>query len=112
MKCKICGTEMEKSQYHGDPICSSKCFHENFWNETLDDEAIIIDGVCYHDGGNRPGVDSFLLGFSGRVFTIRMDDGREFTTNNLWHNGEVPKDREVSDNAVFIYPPRKSNPLF
>jgi len=44
MKCVICGKEVEQSSYMHKVICSSKCFAVDFWNGTLDDTAIIIDG--------------------------------------------------------------------
>ena len=42
------------------------------------------------------------MGHSGREFIIKMNDGRIIETNNLWYNGEVPKERNVADNAVFL----------
>lgn len=101
MKCIICGKEIEKSCYSNAVLCSSECFHENFWNECLDETAIIVNGECYHDGGKKQGSD-FLLGFGGSFFKIKMNDGRIIETNNLWYNGPVPEDRNIKDNAVFI----------
>lgn len=102
MKCIICGKEIEKSSYTHKVICSSECFSVDFWNDTLDDTAIIIDGECYHDGGMKPKNYSGFLGFSGALFKIKMNDGRVFETNNLWYNGVVPKERGIEDNAIFI----------
>ena len=31
-----------------------------------------------------------------------MNNGEIIETNNLWYNGEIPKDRNIQDNAVFI----------
>ena len=98
MNCIICGKEIEKSLYTHKTLCSSQCFNVDFWNDCLDEEAIIIDGTCYHDGGAAYG--SFI-GHSGRHFKIQMNDGRVIETNNLWYNGEVPKERNVKDNAKF-----------
>lgn len=102
MKCIICGKEIERSMYSHKPLCSSECFDEDFWNTVLNDEAIIIDGVCYHDGGCNETVHSSLLGFGGKEFIIKRNDGTIIRTNNLWHNGTVPANRNVEDNAVFI----------
>lgn len=104
MKCKICGKEFNRSDsgYGHMSICSTECLIVDFWNSNLDEKAIIINGVCYHDGGNKPRGYSGFLGHGGRVFRIRMNDGREFSTNNLWYNGEVPKERNIKDNAVFV----------
>ena len=99
MHCIICGKEIEKSSYSNAVLCSSECFHENFWNENLDDSAIIIGGECYHDGGMKPQGYSGFLGHGGHYFKIKMNDGRIIETNNLWYNGEIPKERNVKDNA-------------
>ncbi len=102
MKCIICGKELKKSAYTNAVLCSRDCFDVNFWNENIDDTAIIINGECYHDGGRKPSDYRGFLGHSGRYFKIQMNDGRIIETNNLWYNGEVPKEREVKDNACFI----------
>lgn len=102
MKCVICGKEIEKSSYGNAVLCSSKCFSEHFWNECLDDTAIIIHGVCYHDGGKKSSDYTGFMGHSGRYFKIEMNDGRIIETNNLWYNGEIPVERKVEDNARFI----------
>ncbi len=102
MKCIICGKEIEKSGYSHKVICSSECFSVDFWNETLDDTAIIVDGACYHDGGMKHNKYTGFLGHAGRYFKIEMNDGRIIETNNLWYNGEVPKERNIEDNARFI----------
>jgi hypothetical protein len=102
MKCVICGKEIEKSMYSNKDLCSSECFHEDFWNDCLDDTAIIVNGECYHDGGRKPEGYSGFLGHAGRLFKIQMNDGRIIETNNLWYNGEVPKERCIADNAIFI----------
>ncbi len=113
MKCIICGKEIEKSSYSHKVICSSECFSVDFWNDTLDDTAIIIDGECYHDSGKKPDGYSGFLGHGGRHFKIQMNDGRIIETNNLWYNGEVPKERCIEDNACFIKPePVHSEDLF
>ena len=105
-KCKICGKEFEDSPFYDNlHLCSQECFHIDFWNRTLDDRAIIIDGECYHDGGNAPNEKrTYLLGHAGREFTIQFKDtGEIIKTNNLWYNGVIPKERNVEDNAVFLY---------
>jgi hypothetical protein len=97
--CKCCGKEFEKS--HFIDYCSSECLHKDFWDNALDKDAVIIDGNCYHivpddksDGG--------FLGFEGREFKIQFNDGRVVVTHNLWHQGEIPKERNIQDNAKFI----------
>lgn len=105
MVCKICGKEvLDTSPFRSKKICSEECFLVDFWNKALDGDEIVVDGRCYHDGGNvdRPS-RSRLLGHGGREFKIRMKkDSKVIVTNNLWDNGLIPKSRHVSDNAEFI----------
>lgn len=101
--CKICNKEYKESPFFPSlMICSHECHTVDFWNRALDDKAIIIDGVCYHDGGNKPKEKSSFLGHSGRIFKIKFKDGSLLVTNNLWYNGDVPKERNVIDNAEFV----------
>lgn len=97
MKCIVCGKEFNQRMF-ADDICSIDCFNRHFWQEALDDSAIIIDGNCYHAGKNS---DS-TKGFDSRKSTILFNDGIRMTTNNLWHNGKIPKEFLVPDNAKFI----------
>ena len=101
MKCKVCGKEMSFSGFR-EPICSDECFIRDFWNEALDESAIIIDGTCYHDGGAKPKGRDDYLGFGGRQFTIEKTDGTVIITNNLWFNGKIPEEFKTEDNARFI----------
>lgn len=103
MKCVICGKEIKESLYANKILCSSECFDEDFWNDILDKDAIIVNGECYHDAGYVHDMcDKKWLGHGGRLFNIEMNDGRVIKTNNLWYNGEVPINRNVKDNAKFI----------
>ena len=106
LKCEICGKEIENSQYHGNILCSSRCFTINFWREIIaeKDKHIIIHGECYCDGGeNAPGA---FRGFSGRRFWIRFKDGSTLTTNNLWYQGKITDEfrDELPDTAEFYTP--------
>ena len=104
-KCKICGKEFEDSPYYDNlHLCSEECHSIDFWNRALDNNAIIVNGECYHDGGNKPNEKrDYLLGHAGRKFTIKFKDTDEIIeTNNLWYNGVIPKVRNVEDNAVFL----------
>ena len=106
-KCKICGKEFEKSIYNDNlHLCSEKCHSIDFWNQILDDNAIIINGECYHAGRNRPDEKrTYLLGHSGTKFKIQFKNTGEIVeTNNLWYNGVVPTERNIDDNAIFLKP--------
>lgn len=98
MKCKVCKRRTKnKSGY-----CSVSCYYKDLWVHYLDEDAIIINGNCYHDKGYVENGVSRYLGFNGRVFSIAMKDGRRILTNNLWHDGIIPEDIKVEDNAVFL----------
>ena len=99
MKCVICGRQIEKSEYNNAALCSSQCFSRLHWKEILDDNAIIIDGRCYHVGTERR---HGFLGHAGREFVIRKDSGETIKTNNLWSDGEIPDFAHRPDNAKFI----------
>lgn len=109
MKCEICGKEIEKSVYHGNVICSDKCFGKLFWQKIIaeKDKHIIIDGKCYCDEGmvKNPSPYAFL-GHSGRCFWIKFKNGKTLTTNNLWYQGEIPDEfrKELPDTAEFFSP--------
>ena len=101
-KCVICGKPYTKELYSGTKVCSSKCFREDFWNKTLDNTAIIVNGVCYHDGGPSKSPAEFR-GHAGAMFVIqRLDKNEIIVTDNLWCNGEIPPERNISDNAIFL----------
>lgn len=103
MKCSICGKECEKFEYTYD-ICSIKCFGKWFWAKTLDDEAIIISGRCYHDCGRVDKNYRGFVGFGGHEWNIQLNNGSIISTNNLWHQGTIPEEyrTEHPDNAKFI----------
>lgn len=65
---------------------------------------VIVNGGCYWRKDYNKTAPSHCLGFGGSVYKIRMHTGEEYTTNDLWFNGEIPeifRDR-IKDNAVFI----------
>ena len=113
-KCKICGREMEHFPYkdlEGNFYCGDECHTIGFWNACLDGSAIIVNGICYHDGGNGRSENGFK-GFGGNVYCIKdLRTGEMWKTDNLWYNGKIPtnmrkdhpdthefvKDRPVTD---------------
>lgn len=110
--CSICGKEFDKPHYWEpfDDVCGSDCFGEKFWRmreqEYLNGKPfIIINGSLYSDGGYKKTSNTSSLGFGGREFNIRMNDGTEIFTNNLCHGGDIPENhREIlCDNAVFVH---------
>lgn len=110
MICEICGKEFDKPQYHTyDKICGDKdCFTKKFWLSIIEEKKYhpVINGVCYYCDVDNPISDSRgFRGFGGRYFKIRfIDTGKIIETNNLCHNGDVPKEfrDQLPDNAEFI----------
>jgi hypothetical protein len=79
---------------------------KKFWEETLDDAAVIVNGRCYHIGDEDS--KSYFRGFGGAPRVIEFFDGRVVHTTNLWDNGKIPERYRVPDNAKFrklVYEP-------
>ena len=68
----------------------------------IGDEFVTRPPPCDTCGGAGTG-----LGFGGAAFTVRLDDGREFFTNNNWSRGTVPVRlrKLMPSNAVFVRQP-------
>lgn len=87
-------------------MCSSECFHVNYWNEKIEDKdnpkVVRIDGTQYYIG-KETGNHGFK-GYGGRKFKIKFFDGRIVETTSLWHNGDIPEEHKnmLADNAEFI----------
>lgn len=105
MKCIICGKEIEESAYSNKVLCSSECFHKNFWNEIVDEKDLhtIIDGVSYYICKEND--KSYFRGHGGQKFVIKKNTGEVVATTNLWCQGDIPNEyRELlPDNAEFVY---------
>lgn len=111
--CKECG-EIEFGGYLNKMDLEEKqlCFGCHHWlekeQEYLDNpsKTLIINGEVYGDAGATSGRDTHYNGFAGSVFHIRMLDGsREWSTNNLWCGGDIPKKYKTTtmrDNAEFV----------
>lgn len=109
MNCAKCGKE--ESNKHMGPVAEimkirGLCFRCAFWSEKVDNRD--LPEVARIGGGHYTvapeGGPSHRRGFGGERFTIRFFDGREVTTTNLWHQGEIPDDfrAELPDNAEFV----------
>lgn len=73
---------------------------KRFWEETLDDAAVIVGGRCYHVGAEDS--KSYFRGFGGASWIIEFFDGRVVHTTNLWDNGKIPPELGVQDNARLL----------
>lgn len=109
--CEICGREFQKPCYYPpyDKVCM-ECFGEKLWREREQEylegaSYIIIDGNLYSDGGYKKNPSRYeFLGHGDRIFKIKMNNGTEIVTNNLWCGGEIPETHRdiLCDNAKFI----------
>lgn len=94
MTCIICGKEFGGEVYCGEysDCCCRECFTKKFWNNIIaeKDKHIVVGGTCY---AVATAPTNGFYGFDGRGFRIKMlDTGEVITTNNLWCQGEVPKE--------------------
>lgn len=107
--CKQCGCV-----YFQD-LERNECFHCDFWikrlgkyvsQKTSNKMMLVIDGHIYSDAGaTHPSQSKRYNGFGGSVFTIKLKEtGEVWTTNNLWHGGDIPPSfyEKMPDNAEFI----------
>lgn len=99
MICPVCGKYTTPMYMNGE--CSDECFTRGFWQETLNDTAIIINGKCYHVG-DEDDTSSYFRGFGGARYKIQFNNGKIIETTNLWLNGIIPDEFKVPDNAKFI----------
>jgi hypothetical protein len=82
-----------------------KDFHFEFWiekyNMRTEPDVVRIDGKHYIIGEED---SRAMRGFDGRESKIKFFDGREVTTTNLWHQGEIPSAAEpwLPNNAEFV----------
>ena len=109
MKCILCGKEFNGNNIKVAPVCSNACAHTlEYWLEIMvdmDKRIIIADNRCYRLRAEYD-TNAGFRGFSGARFYIRLDDGTEITTTNLWSIGKIPEvfQKELPNNARFIKP--------
>ena len=103
-KCPVCGKKSIHPLF-ANGCCSDECYNIDFWRNALDDDAIIIDGHCYHIEKEPADLLNYegYLGYAGREFKIKMNNSDKIiVTHNLWHQGEIPKKFNKQDNAQFV----------
>lgn len=110
LRCQSCG-ELKDVHSHTQMLTEcGKCWDCYFWSEKVGwitdphyaDRVARIDGHHYvisPEDGNRG-----MRGFGGQRFVIAFNDGRQVTTTNLWHQGEMPAfwRERLPDNARFV----------
>jgi hypothetical protein len=112
-KCRECGEGTREGQWCDSVMVElvkrQLCHDCYYWHERIEqieksDPNIVVVEEPYNNGTFKEARTIYQLvpgqiwktgrtewnGFSGAVFTIQFDDGRQVTTNNLWYNGPVP----------------------
>lgn len=119
VECSVCGyPENPERSLNGDEYTKHKvCFTCWFWLHHMGlkngptKRSIIVEGVHYVDGGNKPKERSAFLGFGGSKWNYRKIGETEWTeTNNMWHQGEIPKRLNITDTHEFKPYERKEVP--
>lgn len=122
--CVQCGYP----QVHGSYDCDNQliehklCFNCWYWLVQLGlqhgprPSAVIVKGVHYTDGGNQSNPQNkSWLGFGGSKWEYRkIGEADWVTTNNMWHQGTIPKRFNISDTHEFkpFEPPKEpENPF-
>lgn len=115
IKCKYCGREDDMKKYINCSITQVMeqegcCFNCAFWlnlkqSQEFNPNWVIIDGSSYIFHETKEKVNSFALGGCGAVRYIkRLDTGKIYCSNDVWHQGTVPHQfKEMfPNNAVFL----------
>lgn len=103
--CSICGTTEavdpgELIKYLLRDIMEERkcCFHCAFWINHLDlykddPEWLVIDGASWIVFPYVPASERgySFIGCGGREMKAITEDGREFFSNNWWHQGDIPE---------------------
>jgi hypothetical protein len=101
--CPDCGTT-RPTRY-----ADETCFTCRFWADQFTRPGgLIINGHHYRIGPEPTREDLIRhpnhYGYYGERFVIRMADGTETVTHNLWGQGPIPARLVRPDNAAFIHP--------
>lgn len=125
-KCPICGTTDDWSAYdakYGNYFLMGRdgvCFQCAFWLDKTnnpDPNAVSIDGHYYIVNPSAAHPISLLKGGGGNWYYFLLNNGQLRESNNVWHQGEIPKRfrPRLPDNAVFLdhkrYKDIKENPF-
>lgn len=108
--CQHCGypQDPDRSYDSKDFIKHQCCFHCWFWLHHLGlkdgptKRSIIVKGVHYVDAGNKPREKSQFLGYGGAKWQYRRIGETDWVeTNNMWHQGTIPKRFNIPDTHEF-----------
>jgi hypothetical protein len=106
--CYMCGGEKDKHNRF-----KNLCENCDFWSEKLEikdhKNVARIANEHYIIGSTKAAKGS--KGFGGMEVTIKFFDGREVSTDNLWHQGRIPIAwrKRLPNNAKFVDYEKKSD---
>lgn len=113
-RCTECGGWFHPGYWLGGRKYADRklCLDDSHWFDAIagvkSGERIVIDGGVYAIGPEPSSGQlrnhSAHYGFGGAEFRIRMPDGSERVTHNLWFNGPIPERwrARLPDNAGFV----------
>lgn len=110
VECHVCGYPqiINGNSSDKDMIKHKVCFGCWFWlyhiglKDGPTKQSIIVKGVHYEDGGNSPKEKRSFLGFGGSKWKYRRIGETDYTeTNNMWHQGTIPKRLGIADTHEF-----------
>ena len=111
-KCKECGTDVNTLlSFPGmakllkrEQLCPDCYFWLPIVRERNNPKRVIVDHVAYRIGEGDKKTPKCILGFGGRKFRIKFNDGRIVETIDLNCNGNIPERfwEDLPDNAVFM----------
>ena len=112
MNCIVCGKKIsftfgdERNEELRESQHCFGCTHWAFHLEEMktDPTYYVVKGNLFQDGGDGKKDIFGYKGHGGYPFYIKCKDGREGTTDNLWHLGKVPTVwlDKYPDTAVFV----------
>lgn len=65
---------------------------------------IIVNGRAMSLHDQESSTSSSCRGYGGAVWNFETSDGRQFSSSNVWDNGELPTEWEIPDNARSMTP--------
>lgn len=104
--CRECGHRINLNYIEDERrhlIEKGVCFRCHHWMRFVNNRnSIVIDGKHYIAGTQRK--PDQWNGFGGTWFHIRMNDGAEIHTCDLWFQGEIPEHfrERIPNNATFM----------
>ncbi|WDP93159.1 MAG: hypothetical protein HUN04_04490 [Desulfobacter sp.] len=104
--CESCGKSYTR-HLASEVYLRNNCYDCSFWlvkddyPNYMKSHQVIVNGQHYMAYAETDGI---IRGSGGRRFKIQFFDGRITNTNNLWHQGSIPRRFRamLRDNAVFL----------